>query len=111
MLDTPPRAPPMTVDWRLKKLGLPLTGALSERAVRAAYWRVIGGMRNHDERQPSEMSDLRIAKRELLFDLGVRVPPAKGKAGPVYPPAPRGSVRSVSEEGSCVEEAGAEGSE
>jgi hypothetical protein len=71
----------MTVDWRRKILGLPLTGALSERAVRAAYWRVIGSMRDHVDRQSSELSDLRTAKRELLFDLGVRIPPAKGKAG------------------------------
>jgi hypothetical protein len=77
----------MTVDWRRKILGLPLTGALSERAVRAAYWRIVGSMRNRDDRQSSVLSDLQTAKRELLFNLGVRIPRAKGRAGPLCLPA------------------------
>jgi hypothetical protein len=98
----------MTIDWRRKILGLPLAGPLSEGAVRAAYWRVIGSLRNRDERQSSELTDLRTAKRELLFDLGVRIPLAKSRGGAIYPPALLESVKSVSQEAPRVEEAGAD---
>ena len=57
----------MIADWRRQVLQLPSVGALSEAAVRAAYWRLMAAGATEKER-------LREAKRQLLFDLGVRIP-------------------------------------
>ena len=62
----------MQPDWRRKTLGLPATEPLSEEAVRAAYWRLVGA------RAPGfDIERAQAAKRELLFDLGVRTPRAR----------------------------------
>jgi hypothetical protein len=68
------------MDWRRKLLELPVAESLSEEAVRAAYWRAIGRMRGGDVRQSSDVRLLQTAKRELLFELGVRIPSRGRKA-------------------------------
>ena len=65
----------MRTDWRRQALQLPSLGALSAEAVRAAYWRRVG------ETAGADRERLKDAKRELLFELGVRVP-ASRKARP-----------------------------
>ena len=65
----------MRTDWRRQALQLPSVGALSAEAVRAAYWRRVG------EAAGADRERLKDAKRELLFELGVRVPAAR-KAKP-----------------------------
>jgi hypothetical protein len=61
----------MRADWRRQVLQLPSIGEITEAAVRAAYWRLIA-------RVATELGDdrerLREAKRQLLFELGVRIP-------------------------------------
>ena len=61
----------MRTDWRRRALQLPSVGALSAEAVRAAYWRRVGEMAGADRER------LKDAKRELLFELGVRVPASR----------------------------------
>ena len=63
----------MLSDWRRKVLGLPATGPLSEQAVRAAYWRLVGA------RDGADLERAQAAKRGLLFDLGVRPPAPRGR--------------------------------
>jgi hypothetical protein len=72
----------MTSDWRRKIMGLPLAGALSEAAVRSAYWRAIGRIGDQFNQRTSDMRLLQTAKRELLFELGVRVPVRKPRRDP-----------------------------
>jgi len=68
----------MDSDWRRKVLKLTATGPLSKDAVRAAYWRLIG------ERSSAEaavdLERIRAAKQQLLFELGVRIPSARGES-------------------------------
>jgi hypothetical protein len=65
---------PLAGDWRRRALELPTTGPISEAAVRAAYWRLVGRC---DDRER-----LKAAKRELLHELGVRTPARRPKAIP-----------------------------
>jgi hypothetical protein len=67
----------MQADWRRQVLQLPSVGKLTEAAVRAAYWRLVGA---RAATEPAERADrLREAKRQLLFELGVRIPEANGR--------------------------------
>jgi hypothetical protein len=63
----------MRNDWRRKALGLPATETITEKAVRAAYWRLVGESVLRQGRE-IDVAQLRAAKQELLFELGVRVP-------------------------------------
>jgi len=65
----------MRTDWRRQALQLPSVGALSAEAVRAAYWRRVSEAAGADKER------LKDAKRELLLELGVRVPVSR-KAQP-----------------------------
>ncbi len=65
----------MRVDWRRRILQLPSVGEVTAQAVRAAYWRQVG------ETVGADKERLMDAKRELLFELGVRIPPSR-KAQP-----------------------------
>ncbi len=73
------RALGMTTDWRRKIMDLPLAGALSEAAVRSAYWRAIGRMGDQFAQRAYDLRLLQAAKRELLFELGVRLPVSKSR--------------------------------
>ena len=61
----------MRVDWRRQILQLPSVGEVSTQSVRAAYWRLVG------EAAGADKARLRDAKRELLLELGVRVPASR----------------------------------
>ena len=62
----------MLLDWRRQVLQLPSTGALTEQAVRAAYWRLIGAQRSGSV--GLDVERIRAAKQGLLFELGLRLP-------------------------------------
>jgi hypothetical protein len=62
----------MRADWRRQALQLPSVGDISEAAVRAAYWSLVGA--NVATMAAFDKDRLREAKRQLLFELGVRVP-------------------------------------
>ncbi len=66
----------MKPDSRRALLGLPQHGAISEDAIRAAYWRIVG--RAKTARVGAlDMEELREAKRALLFEVGVRLPASR----------------------------------
>ena len=71
----------LIADWRRQILELPSQGDLSKNEVRAAYWRLVGG-RRPTGRAP-DMDRLREAKRQLLYELGVRIP-AAGRGRPAH---------------------------
>jgi hypothetical protein len=62
----------MRADWRRQALQLPSVGDISEAAVRAAYWSLVGA--RVATKSALDKERLREAKRQLLFELGVRVP-------------------------------------
>ena len=64
----------MEADWRRQALQLPSVGEISQQAVRAAYWRLLGAGGEIDKAR------IRQAKQQLLFELGQRVP-GQRKAG------------------------------
>jgi hypothetical protein len=67
----------MRTDWRRQVLQLPSVGELSEAAVRAAYWRLVAVPTSSELARDNER--LREAKRQLLFELGVRVPTLRNR--------------------------------
>jgi hypothetical protein len=67
----------MRADWRRQALQLPSVGDLSEAAVRAAYWSLVGA--SVATKSVLDKERLRLAKRQLLFELGVRLPPSPGR--------------------------------
>ena len=73
----------MKSDPRRALLELPQLGAISEDAIRAAYWRIVGRAGFARDRGARDLSMLREAKRALLFEAGVRLPPRR-------PAPPRG---------------------
>ena len=64
----------MKSDPRRALLGLPQHGAISEHAIRAAYWRIVGRASSAPGGGAFDMVALREAKRALLFEAGVRLP-------------------------------------
>ncbi len=64
----------MKPDSRRALLGLPQHGAISEDAIRAAYWRIVGRAKTARGDGAFDMEELRKAKRALLFEVGVRLP-------------------------------------
>ena len=66
----------MLPDWRRQILNLPAAGDLSQAAVRAAYWRLLGVKASSG--QTLDRQRLREAKQQLLFEAGLRVP-ARGR--------------------------------
>ena len=69
----------MRADWRRQALQLPSLGEISAASVRAAYWRLIA---TRGAAAPAfDAERLREAKRQLLFELGVRLPPSQRKPG------------------------------
>jgi hypothetical protein len=59
-------------DWRRRILQLPPFGDLSQGAVRAAYWRLLAAKAATG--QTLDRERLRVAKQQLLFEAGLRVP-------------------------------------
>jgi hypothetical protein len=62
----------MRADWRRQALQLPSVGDITEAAVRAAYWSLVGA--SFATEAAFDKQRLREAKRQLLFELGVRIP-------------------------------------
>ncbi len=64
----------MKSDPRRALLELPQLGAISEGAIRAAYWRIVGRAGLARDCGGRDLGILREAKRALLFEAGVRLP-------------------------------------
>ena len=67
----------MKFDPRRALLGLQQTGALTEDAIRAAYWQYVSVRHPSKGGDPNDFEEARRAKRELLAEVGVRVPGAR----------------------------------
>ena len=69
----------MRADWRRQTLQLSSVGEITEAAVRAAYWSLVGASVATEAVVDKER--LREAKRQLLFELGVRLPTSRDRRG------------------------------
>jgi hypothetical protein len=68
---------PVKVDWRRAVLQLPQFVPISKNAICASYWRIVGHAHPSNGGHVSDFEQARQAKRELLTEAGVRIPPPR----------------------------------
>jgi hypothetical protein len=70
-------ADPVKTDHRRALLKLPQHGPTTAEAIRAAYWRIVTLHHPSKGGSLSDFDQVRQANRELLAEVGVRIPPAR----------------------------------
>jgi hypothetical protein len=70
---------PVKVDLRRALLKISQHGALSEEAIRAAYWRIVRHEHPSNGGNAFDFEQVRKAKRELLTEVGIRIPAPRRK--------------------------------
>jgi hypothetical protein len=66
-------------DWRRAQLELPQHGAIGADAIRTAYWRLVRRAHPSNGGSATDFEQMRKAKRELLIEAGLRIPPPRKK--------------------------------